>query len=414
MREASTPVGRRSLPLVLAAALVVAVVCVGAATAGSQAVQATSGYKPAGGWGKTGIGNGQFASNGGGIAVDKAGNVYVADSDNARVEVFSAKGAFLRKWGARGTEDGQLGISQDVAIAPDGTVWIADDPNSRYEAFSSTGAFQTTLAAPTGEAARDVAVESDGSVLGAVEGSEKAGFHRFAKTATGWDAPGPLVGGQALSRADDIEVSPDGSIYMSRSPSNSGGLTDRVQRFSADGRLLVSIKLGVSDGTRGIAVDLDCNILAPDSANGGGFVKYSPAGKKLASVKLPYVERDLAVGPKGDVYALIQAGGVVHLVEDRVPGAASVSGTVTVSGGVAKVRYSLTGVACPAQVDATASLTGAGISGKANVKVAAGKTTVISIPVKAAAGTKSATFKIVLKTNGRPTIQARTVSVAVR
>ena len=401
-------------PLGFAAALVVGVVCVGAATAGSQAAQTTSGYKPAGGWGKTGTANGQFAANGGGIAVDKAGNVYVADSDNGRVQVFSAKGAFVRKWGSPGTGDGQFGNPEDVAIAPDGTVWIADDPNSRYEAFSSSGVFKTSLAAPTGELARDVAADTNGNVLGAVEGSEKGGFHVFAKTADGWDAPGPLLGGQALSRADDIEASPDGSIYLSRSASNSGGLTDRIQRFSADGKLLHSIKLTSGDGTRGIAVDLDCNVLAPDNANGGGFTKYTPTGKKLASVKLPYIGRDLAVGPKGDVYALIQAAGVVHLVEDRAPGAASVAGAVTVSGGVAKVKFALTGIACPAQLDATASLTGSGISGKAAVKVAAGKTTVISIPVKAAKGVTSAQFKIVLKTNGRPTTQAKTVSVTVR
>ena len=56
------------------------------------------------------------------------------------------------------------------------------------------------------------------------------------------------------------------------------------------------------------------------------------------------------------------------------------------SKGVAKVRYAHTGVSCPAQIDATASLTGTSVSGKASVKVAAGKTTVISIPVKAATG----------------------------
>lgn len=82
--------------------------------------------------------------------------------------------------------------------------------------------------------------------------------------------------------------------------------------------------------------------------------------------------------------------------------------------GVAKVQYTLSGVACPEQVDATASLAGKGIAGKANVKLAAGKTTVISIPVKAAAGSTSATFKIVLKTNGRPTTETRNVKVSVR
>src|SRR5207244_9788700 len=112
----------------------------------------------------------------------------------------------------------------------------------------------------------DVAVESDGSVLGAVEGSAQGGFHRFAKTASGWDPAGPLLGAEAGLRADDIEVSPDGSIYVSRVSSQGG--SDQIQHFSASGqRLGPTIKLPGGDGLRGIAVDLDCNILAPDSVN---------------------------------------------------------------------------------------------------------------------------------------------------
>ena len=141
------------------------------------------------------------------------------------------------------------------------------------------------------------------------------------------------------------------------------------------------------------------------------MVKYSPAGKKLATVNLPYIARDIGVGPKGDVYVLIQAAGVFHLVDDRsTPGVALVPGSITVSGGVAKVKYTLTGVACPAQIAATASLTGSGISGKASVKVAAGKTTLLSIPVKGKAS-GPVTFKIVLKTNGRPTTQTAKVTM---
>ncbi len=46
------------------------------------------------------------------------------------------------------------------------------------------------------------------------------------------------------------------------------------------------------------------------------------------------------------------------------------------------------------------------------MKVPAGKSTVLSIPVKGASG--KATFTIVLKTNGRPTTQVASVSVTAR
>ena len=49
------------------------------------------------------------------------------------------------------------------------------------------------------------------------------------------------------------------------------------------------------------------------------------------------------------------------------------------SGGKAKLKYTLSGVACPAQISGTASRSGS-VNGKATVKVAAGKTTVIDDP----------------------------------
>lgn len=385
-----------SLLVVLSAAFAVA------ATAGSNATGG-SGYKQVKAWGKVGTGTGQFSGTGG-LAVDAGGNVYVADRDNNRVQVFSAGGSFRRKWGSIGSGNGQFTGADDIAVAPDGSIWVADDGGSRFQQFSPAGAFQTAVTL-TSELARGVAVDANGDLIGAVEGSSKSGFRRF--TAGSWAASGGLFGGQPLMRADDVEVSPDGSVYLIRSGTQGGG--DWLERYSAGGQLQKKTKLGGGEGTRALAVDLDCNVLVSDWTTAGGFAKYSPSGKKIATAALPYVTNDLAVGPKGDVYAKIQNQGIVRLAEDRSkPRAAVVAGRVSVKGGVAKVKYTLTGVSCPAQVSAVASLSG-GVKGKASVKVAAGKTTVISIPVKGSAS--SAQFTIVLKTNGRPTTQVAAVNV---
>ena len=66
------------------------------ATAAEQAATAGS-YKLVGKWGKAGTGNGQFGSNAYGLATDGSGRVYVADTDNRRIQIFSGTGAFQGK-----------------------------------------------------------------------------------------------------------------------------------------------------------------------------------------------------------------------------------------------------------------------------------------------------------------------------
>src|SRR5712692_8235391 len=58
-------------------------------------------------WGSPGSGPGQF--NGAqGLALDSEGSVYVADSQNCRIEVFGPAGQFLRSWGRCGNGPGEF------------------------------------------------------------------------------------------------------------------------------------------------------------------------------------------------------------------------------------------------------------------------------------------------------------------
>ena len=58
-------------------------------------------------WGTSGSGDGQF-SNPLGVTTDPAGNVYVADAGNDRIQKFTSAGTFLTKWGTDGSGDGQF------------------------------------------------------------------------------------------------------------------------------------------------------------------------------------------------------------------------------------------------------------------------------------------------------------------
>ncbi len=382
--------------------LVVSATVVAGATASQQAATAGGSYKLVGKWGKSGAANGQFRGPFG-IATDKGGSVYVADTDNNRVQVFSASGGFLRKWGSTVSGNGQFLSAQDVAVDPQGGVWVADYRNDRVQKFSSGGGFQTSIASaqPTG-----VGVDADGNLYvldlsGRVTRYEKASDYAAGMS---WKAGG---------KGGDLEVSADGSVYAA----DPGAL--RVVGFNSAGKAQGSMRGGLS-APIGVGVDLDCNVWIGQIA-ARRIARFSPKGKLLTTVSTTdVVPEDIAVGPKGDVYVLGQSE-VLRFAEDKAkPATASIPGRLTVAKGpVVRVPYTLSGVACPAEVGATASLSGKGIAGTAGgLKLKAGRTTVIEIKLakgalKSAAASGKATFKIVLKTNGRPTAETRSVTVVV-
>ncbi len=86
-------------------------------------------------WGAPGSGEGHFHSPDG-IALDAAGNVYVLDAGNNRVEVFDGAGRFITEWGSRGVGLGQFSGPDGLAVGCEGSVYVADTDNNRIERFN--------------------------------------------------------------------------------------------------------------------------------------------------------------------------------------------------------------------------------------------------------------------------------------
>jgi DNA-binding beta-propeller fold protein YncE len=98
-------------------------------------------------WGSRGNGDGRFHSPTG-IALDAASNVYVIDSLNNRVEVFSPDGHYLEKWGERGIGPGEFSQPTAVAVDCSGDVYVADTNNNRVERFDPVSPFGNGCLAP--------------------------------------------------------------------------------------------------------------------------------------------------------------------------------------------------------------------------------------------------------------------------
>jgi subtilisin family serine protease/sugar lactone lactonase YvrE len=89
-------------------------------------------------FGSFGTGVGQF-SYPTGIAVDFAGNVWVAAGD--RVQKFDAEGKYLTKFGSAGSGNGQFSLLDGIAVDAEGKVWAVDWGNGRIQGFNSKGEY---------------------------------------------------------------------------------------------------------------------------------------------------------------------------------------------------------------------------------------------------------------------------------
>jgi DNA-binding beta-propeller fold protein YncE len=67
------------------------------------------------------------------IAIDRDGNLLVADFYNNRVQKFAPDGTFLTGFGGKGDGPGQFNHAIAVAAAEDGSVFVADLANNRIQ-----------------------------------------------------------------------------------------------------------------------------------------------------------------------------------------------------------------------------------------------------------------------------------------
>jgi DNA-binding beta-propeller fold protein YncE len=85
-------------------------------------------------WGTDGHGPGQFFGPTG-LGLDASGDLYVADSNNYRVQVFGPTGNYLGQWGSHGSGNGQFGWPADVAVVGS-SIYVLDA--QRIEQFTLT------------------------------------------------------------------------------------------------------------------------------------------------------------------------------------------------------------------------------------------------------------------------------------
>ena len=76
------------------------------------------------------------------MAVAPDGDVYVSDGyGNDRVVHFDKKGRFVKAWGKLGTGPGEFSLPHSIALDSGGRVYVADRNNARIQVFDAEGKF---------------------------------------------------------------------------------------------------------------------------------------------------------------------------------------------------------------------------------------------------------------------------------
>jgi sugar lactone lactonase YvrE len=71
------------------------------------------------------------------LTLDSQGRVYITDPEKYRVVVFSPSGTPLGAFGQYGPEPDSFGLPVGIAADHDGTLWLVDTGNNRLEQYGA-------------------------------------------------------------------------------------------------------------------------------------------------------------------------------------------------------------------------------------------------------------------------------------
>jgi tripartite motif-containing protein 71 len=211
-----------------------------------------------------------------GVAVDMAGNVYVADEYNHRIQRFDSSGKFSLEWGSKGDMGGQFLKPWGIAIDSNDNVYVVDRGNQRIQKFDSRGNFKLAWGGniDTSGSTPDICEESSHCRAGSVGG----------------------LGGQ-FKDPRGIGAGVNGNVYVV--DENNA----RIQKFDSSGNFIMAWGYNV-----------DTSGTTPNFCENAALCQAATESADVGHFKWP---GDVAVNSNGDVYVVEWGNSRVQKFDSR-------------------------------------------------------------------------------------------------
>jgi sugar lactone lactonase YvrE len=242
------------------------------------------------------------------VATDRAGRVYVADASADDVEVFTATGAGLHRWGRSGIQPGQFVAPVDVAAGPDGELLVA-------EAYREIVPLRRVGSSLNYRA--DIVYDSPWSSGGGVT----LGAHFFSPTGLGFAADGSVW---VSDRNNDLlrHLDTAGRLIGAAGDSGAAGATAGIRVEPAN--LVAPHGIAVDTAGDVVVADTGSNDVDELTADGRPLAAWSEvvrhAGTDAGSTSAGSGFRGplaVAAAPNGDIYVADTGNDRVVAVSDR-------------------------------------------------------------------------------------------------
>jgi sugar lactone lactonase YvrE len=198
-------------------------------------------------WGRPGAAPGEFkfisadptapADVQGSLAVGPDGTVYVSDSGNARVQVFTPQGRLVRRFGSYGSGKGQFLRPYFLAVDQAGNVYVEDDQAGIVSKFSPGGKVIWQIGGASGDPAlvglqKFTEIDAHGRIVMVNDDINKVLYIDASGHTV--DAFSPSTSGQPTGHVCGATVDAAGNTYVSGCGSGPTLVYDRAHRLIAE------------------------------------------------------------------------------------------------------------------------------------------------------------------------------------